>query len=100
MVTIRLHQNEEDYSKAELVKGRVFLYDDMCKTLILKLWDDETQAFTGMGVFNSNNVVLDKIHVLSDIEDPNEQELMQEYSCNEESYNKLVMDRKSKFCQD
>ena len=51
-----------------------------------------------MGVYNTNNVVLEKIHVLSDIEDSSEQELMYEYSCNEDSYNKLVMDRKNKFC--
>ena len=53
-----------------------------------------------MGVYNSNNIVLDKVHVLTDIEDPSEQDLMQEYSCSEDSYNKVIMDRKNKLCLD
>ena len=35
MITIKLLEQEE------VVKGRVFLYDDSTKTLILKIWDDE-----------------------------------------------------------
>ena len=35
MISIKLLESEE------VVKGRVFLYDDGTKTLILKLWDDQ-----------------------------------------------------------
>ena len=60
MISIRLHDSSES------VKGRVFLYDDQTKTLILKLWDDETQSQTGMGLYNAGNIQLEKIHVLED----------------------------------
>ena len=42
MVTIKLSQSEGDEGPVQQVKGRVFLYDDSCKTLILKIWDDES----------------------------------------------------------
>ena len=61
MISIKLKDSDE------LIKGRVYLYDDITKTLILKIWDDKTNSISGIGVYNSNNVVLDKIHVLSDL---------------------------------
>ena len=92
MVSIKLKDSDE------LVKGRVYLYDDITKTLILKIWDEDLHECTGMGIYNSNNIVLDKIHVLSDLQ--TEEEMAIEYSCTEDSYNKIVMDRKAKFCKE
>ena len=57
------------FENGELVKGRVFLYDDMTKTLILKLWSDQEQMYTGLGLYNARNVKLERIHVLQDVDD-------------------------------
>ena len=42
MISIKLKSNdlENPFEGGELVKGRVYIYDDQTKTLILKLWSD------------------------------------------------------------
>ena len=94
-----LGDNEGPNSKDELVKGRVFVYDDSTKILILKLWDDQTQAYTGMAVYNANNVELVRIHALSELP-LDEEQLLSEFTCTEDSYNRVVMDRNAKLCND
>ena len=42
MVSIRLLDTEDEETE-DIVKGRVFLYDDNTKTLILKIFEDDTQ---------------------------------------------------------
>ena len=65
-----------------------------------------------MGLYNAANIELVKIHVLEDENMPvpepktpptmvNElelQKLIDEYTCAEENYSRIVMDKKSKFC--
>jgi hypothetical protein len=59
--TAKLIRITTDYGK--LVYGRVYLYDEQSKTLILKVIDSEiyleqphTEVFTGMAVYNVGNV--------------------------------------------
>jgi len=98
------------------VKGRVFLYDDATKTLILKLWSDELRQYTGMAVYNAANVQLESIHALQDLTDDfplaqgaggfQEQEeaeheiLTREFSCAEDGYSKIAMDRLERFSKE
>ena len=104
------------------MKGRVFLYDDATKTLILKLWSDDLHQYTGVAVYNAANVQLECIHALQDLEEElglgdhqeddekaggqrlreeAEQEMMtREFSCGEDSYSKIVVDRKERFCKE
>lgn len=49
-----------------------------------------------MGVYNTLNVELDKIHVLTDV-DPDH--LFDEFSAGEDAYNRIEMDKKEKFCK-
>ena len=53
-----LGAEKERFKDAETVKGRVLFYDDSTKTLVLKLWSDDLQAYTGIGVYNAHNVML------------------------------------------
>ena len=78
MITIKLCSGDNDpaapgNNEVETVKGRVHVYDDSTKVLILKVWSDEKQKYTGLGVYNTANIILDKIHVLQDLEVENEQ---------------------------
>ena len=55
MVSICINPDEEldsSNNPKEIVKGRVFQYDDQTKILILKLWDDDAQGYVGMGVYH------------------------------------------------
>jgi len=63
------HQSDSAQKPPEIVKGRVFLYDDATKTLILKLWSDDLHQYTGMAVYNAANVDLVSIHALHDLEE-------------------------------
>lgn len=63
-----------DYGK--LVYGRVYLYDEQSKTLILKVIDDliytqsKEEVITGMGVYNVANIKYEG-------EEPNAKEITQ-----------------------
>ena len=88
------------------------------KTLISKLWIDELRQYTGIGMYNVNNVQLECIHTDSEVGDrsghhyegedkaehrqPQDQAemLSQEFSCAEDSYSKIVMDRMERFCKE
>ena len=74
----------ERFVGGQEVKGRVFLYDDTTKTLILKLWDDQTQSYSGIGLYNARNVKLERIHVLQDVDEDMEGT---EYTLNDTSEN-------------
>ena len=98
------------------MKGRVFLYDDATKTLILKLWSDELRQYTGMAVYNATNVQLESIHALQDLtddfpqvqgtgsfqeqEDAEHEILTREFSCAEDGYSKIAMDRLERFSKE
>ena len=107
----------------EIVKGRIYLYDDSTKTLILKLWkdseieeqDSQKGYQIGMGVYNALNVSLEKIHPFEDLysyeheskeldsqlsEETKGTFYTEEFTCSEDSYNKREMDRLDKFCED
>lgn len=123
MISIRLLEDDPEADQLDsaqrapdIVKGRVFLYDDATKTLILKLWSDELRQYTGMATYNAANVELVEMHVLSDLgatpnlgrpaEDgealqPQDEAKMltREFSCGEDSYSKIVMDRTERFCK-
>ena len=59
-----LEESNDRFKDGTVVKGRVYLYDDTTKTLILKLWDDDQEKYTGIGVYNARNIMLERIHVL------------------------------------
>ena len=104
MISIRLPRDPTSSAEDEIVKGRVFLYDDQTKTLILKIFEPESKQQIGMGLYNSQNIQLEKIHVLEDIMESDEplkskiseeletQHLIDEYSVNEDAYSRLVME--------
>ena len=113
MISIRLNNTDE------VVKGRIYLYDDTTKVLILKLWKDaehegERGRQVGMGVYNALNVTLEKIHAFEDLyahehdssdldpvlNDGNESYYTNEFTCSDDSLNKRVMDRHDKFCEE
>ena len=56
MISIRLPRDSTSSAEDEIVKGRVFLYDDQTKTLILKIFDPESKQQIGMGLYNSQNI--------------------------------------------
>ena len=91
--------NDKDrFKDGEIVKGRVFFYDDSTKTLVLKLWSDEADKYTGIGVYCVHNVMLERIHVLQDLDMDDDKEAgVNGFTCSEDSYNKIEMDRKEKF---
>ena len=96
-----MDNEKERFRDAERVKGRVLFYDDSTKTLVLKLWSDDLQAYTGLGVYNGHNVMLEKIHVLQDLDvDEDREAAVTGFTCSEDSYNKIEMDRKEKFCKE
>ena len=64
-----VNNDEARFAGGETVMGRVWLYDDSTKTLILKIWDASKHKYSGIGVYNSRNVQLERIHVLMDIDD-------------------------------
>ena len=72
MISIRLPRDPTSSAEDEIVKGRVFLYDDQTKTLILKIFEPESKQQIGMGLYNSQNIQLEKIHVLEDIMESDE----------------------------
>ena len=85
--------DKDRFKDAEIVKGRVLVYDDTTKTLILKLWSDEHDKYTGIGVYNSHNIMLERIHVLQDIDmDENKEAAINGFTNSEDSYNKIEMD--------
>ena len=108
MISIKLCSSSEESRSpnAERVKGRVHVYDDNTKTLILKIWSDSLQQYTGLGVFNTQNVILDKIHVLQDLDledDSNDvgskrEEAVNEFSVGENAYNRMIMEGNHKTC--
>ena len=68
-------------------------------------------------MYNAKNVELVRIHVLQDADDSeffdisdlaeerdpcilDDQTMTEEFTCNDDSYNKIIMDKKDKFCKE
>ena len=77
----------------------MFQYDDNTKILILKVWDPETESYSGVAVYNAQNISLVTVHPLCDFEDI-EKEITEQFANSEETYNRIITDLKTKFCKE
>ena len=86
---------DEDLHTSEYVRGRVWLYDDSTKILVLKLWDEDQKKFTSLGLYNVHNVKLTELEVDSpETQKALESDLLEQFGVSEENYNKINMDKK------
>ena len=86
---------DEDLRTFEYVRGRVWLYDDSTKILVLKLWDEDQKKFTSLGLYNVHNVKLTELEVDSpETQKALESDLLEQFGVSEENYNKINMDKK------